>query len=498
MKKAFALALMMYAGSAFGSGLDSLVTLPACSDLAIPIAGEETGDCLQMLLPGVQLGLYTFGGNPAGVSFDVTRGYVHITPSGRDMFNDLGRLFDPHEVQEASFNALTLQRIGESGAFLGRFKYYGMKELKILGSLRSQPYLGDPFFISDTSEGDYRYYGPEVQFIHSFSPVRNLTLGLAIEYSVSDGLKDVYSRAHNVVRSVDASTGAILYVNGCMLYGLSFRVYSSQERIESKMEELLDVDVFTYRGDLYATRRRGQSVEEKIRLSGAEISMQAANLSSENFTLMGYLRGNRTELQTLIPTAFLKESEDGYTQFEHLQGDVLARWRLSHNFEIAGNLNAGASSSWSELSAKKLLIWEWSYQYVHGTLTVARSVSDEARVFLQGNLRVCAIDSSKYIDNRFTQLRSLQFGAQIGAEGTLLSRVGVRVGLGGGAIKADPVVGGNDARRFFAWSEWQYQFESGIRIAAMYSYVKSWVHAPNGIFANSNSLVQILVSLPQR
>ncbi|MGC9092701.1 MAG: DUF6850 family outer membrane beta-barrel protein [Bacteroidota bacterium] len=498
MKKAFALALMMYAGSAFGSGLDTLVTLPACSDLAIPIVSEETGECLQMLLPGVQLGLYTFSGNPAGLSFDMTRGYVHVTASARDMFNHFGRLFDPHEVQGASFNAQTLQRLGESGAFLGRFKYYGMKELGIHGSLRSQPYLGDPFFISDTSKGDYRYYGPEVEFIHSFNPIRNLTIGLAIEYSVSDGLKNAYSRAHNVVRSVDASTGAIVYSNNRMLYGLSFRVYSSQERIESKMEELLDVDVFTYRGDLYATRRRGQSLEEKVRLSGVEISMQAANLSCKSFTLMGYLRGNRTELQTLIPTAFLKESEDGYTQFENLQGDLLAQWRLSHNFQMSGNLKAGVSNSWSELSAKKLLIWEWSYQYVHGILTVARSVSHETRMFLQGTLRVCAIDSSKYIDNRFTELRSLQFGAQIGGESTLLSRVGVRLGLGYGAINADPVVGGNDARRFFAWSEWQYQFGSGIQIAATYSYVRSSIHASNGVVANSNSLVQVLVSLPQR
>jgi hypothetical protein len=73
-------------------------------------------------------------------------------------------------------------------------------------SLEKYPYEKN-FILTDTTTGDYWYNGPVIQTIYSRKLPLNFSLGLAFNYKVQMGLKNVYTKVESIQREIFPGLG---------------------------------------------------------------------------------------------------------------------------------------------------------------------------------------------------------------------------------------------------------------------------------------------------
>ena len=168
-----------------------------------------------------KLGLFTVSNNPAGVLIDVDKDYFSITPEYGNADRAYRRLYDPSNTEYGSVQTTIARVLDASGTFLGHASYTHEPRNNVFGSLRSDPYRGDPFFVSDTFNGNFNYNGPDVGFAYAYALSGDLIFGAEASYKILDGLKDSYTRAHSTGRDFSVGTGLAYAVSEGSIIGIS-------------------------------------------------------------------------------------------------------------------------------------------------------------------------------------------------------------------------------------------------------------------------------------
>lgn len=389
--------------------------------------------------------LYDFGRNPAWLVKDETADVLKIIPGSKFSSGQYKRKYDPTEISAYGIVFDGIKTLGELGTFRGYTSYDVEYYDDIYGSLRRFTYEGDAFFLADTNRGSFRYNGPTVNFMYSIEILPDLYAGASLSYQLIEGLKDVYSRAQSLIRRIGGNIGIAYQPSDNFSVGLSYEPDELQERIESKSEDLLDVELFLFRGETYSFKRRGSSVDYKTKTFIQNFSTQLNYKVSDNIELAGkgtYSLGNT---KIIIPSGAIKEYEEGYAFFDGVDIQIVSRLEPVKNIMIGLGAGYQKGSSWSKHSGRELLLWEWDVSgFSIGSGVSYYFIPDVLLAGFELHYQNMQSDSSKYIDNRFQNIESNNHLFKTGLEYVASEIITVRTGFSYGKKEYDLIFGGKD------------------------------------------------------
>ncbi|HSL88303.1 MAG TPA: hypothetical protein VK870_03280 [Ignavibacteriaceae bacterium] len=389
--------------------------------------------------------LYDFGRNPAWLVKDETANVLKIIPGSKFSSGQYKRKYDPSEISAYVIVFDGIKNLGELGTFRGYTSYDVEYYDDIYGSLRRFTYGGDAFFLADTNRGGFRYNGPTVNFMYSLEILPGIYAGASLSYQLIEGLKDVYSRAQSLIRRIGGNVGMAYQPSDNFSIGISYEPNELQERIESKSEDLLDVELFLFRGETYSFKRRGSSVNYKSKNLTQNFSTQFNYKVSDNIELAGkgtYSLGNT---KIIIPSGAIKEYEEGYAFFDGVDIQIVSRLEPVKNIMIGLGAGYQKGSSWSKHSGRELLLWEWDINgFSAGTGVSYYFVPYVLLAGVEYHFQNTKSDSSKYIDNRFQKIESNNHLIKTGLEYVASELITVRAGFSYGIKEYDLIFGGKD------------------------------------------------------
>lgn len=392
------------------------------------------------------LSLYDFGNNPAWLNKDETKDWLKIIPAFSGSSGDYRRKYNPAEINSYGLTFDGVKTLGELGTFRGFTSYDIEYFYDVNRSLRRFTYDGDAFFLADTNLGSFRYNGPKVNFAYSLEIFEDFFAGASIQYQLIDGLKDTYSRAQTLIRNVSSRIGLAYQPADNFSIGLLYEPSDLQERIESKSEDLLDVEIFHFRGETYSFRRRGSSVNYKTRKAENIYSGHFNWAPTDNIELAGKGIYNVGNTRILIPFGTIKENEDGYSFFDGIEATLQGRYEPVKDLTIGLSAAIFTNSSWSRHSGRDLLLWEWKVNGFEAGAGIANYILPQLLLGVEYQFQRVESDSSKYIDNRFNKIESNNHLVKAGAEYSIPSTLDIRAGFAYGIQEYDLIYGGKDVK----------------------------------------------------
>ncbi len=417
------------------------------------------------------LNLYDFGNNIAYLHIDKSFDVLYIKPGFN--FSNLGyrRLYEPQKTFLYNLSFDGIKKLKE-GTFRGYVKYEIENRKNVYRSLGYTPYNGNPFFMTDTTTGDFIYNGPRVGFQYSFEFIKNLFFGFELNYKIMDGLKNIYTRSKTLIRNIDGSYSLAYVFSEDFSIGGRVILSDRKESIEAKAEDLFDAEIFNYRGDTYAFRRRSQTVSQTYRDRSIEYSVQSVLSPFDNLKIgvaTNYLNGN---LKTLYPYGMLKEYEDGHTVFENYSNKIKIHLSPFDNLLVGTELNYNETNSWSRISEYGLMIWKWKTRVIDGGIGFSYKLKS-LPVFTVMEIKAGKIlsDSSKFIDNKFSKYDEPFYEFHTGFEFEVQKNIFVRAGFESSKYDFDFVRGGkNVSQNALSFGFGLYNSES-IKVDYFVSYL---------------------------
>lgn len=409
----------------------------------------------------MDLNLYDFGRNVAGLSEDRTFDILFIKPKFNSFNGNYRRYFD---YEKSNLYGLTFDgtKILKEGSFRGYVTYEIERRKNVNRALNRYPYTGIPFFIADTTTGDFVYNGPKVGFQYSFELLKNLFMGFELNYQLVDGLKDVYSRAKSLWRNIDGSYNLAYYFDKNFSIGVKISHLDNKESIEAKSEDLFDAEIFNFRGDNYAFKRRSQTVEQTYREKSNSYSLQSIFSPYENIKVGLKSEYRNSTLKTQYPYGMLKEYEEGHSVFERLFFNSKIHYSPFKSILIGFEVNYEKNESWSRISELALMIWKWNLEkYDLGSGLTYKFNSIPLIWVAETSIGKIISDSSKYIDNKYANNSKPFYVFKTGLEYEIIDRIFLRAGLQKNLLGFDQVRGGKDVSIYnFCFGAGLYSFKS--------------------------------------
>jgi hypothetical protein len=260
---------------------------------------------------------------------------------------------------------------------------------------------------------------------------------------VLDGLKDVYTMAKTLYRNVGGTLGVAWEVQENLVVGVTGELSDSQERIESQSDNLLDVEVFNYRGETYATHRSGGSLEEKVKTDARRLGVQIDWRVRPDLELAVCGSREVSDIDDLKHLSSDFDSPEGFTSVERTTALLHGQYRIAEDMMIGVSIRHGYSRFWSKQPALNLLLWDskWNETAIGGGITWAFS-SAIPLVGLEYEFILQSTDSLKYIDNHFVDLAPRRHRVSIGAEVSVLPDILLRAGYRFEHASEDLITGG--------------------------------------------------------
>ncbi len=217
---------------------------------------------------------YYYGRNPAYLGSTFDRAWVRFIFSIDEQKGDLKRPYDPHLLNTTFVGFEGRKRLSDRQAASGIFKYERLWQREQWHSLEFDQY-NDPFYITDLTTGDIKYWGPAMSVDYSLRLSPKAAIGGGFDYDISTGLKDYYTRPQIEHNYAQGNIGLLLQPRREWLLGLVVRPMRIQNRTSfDGTNEGYDLIIRRYYGDGIYDIRSFQSYSMTEVMKGFEIGVQ--------------------------------------------------------------------------------------------------------------------------------------------------------------------------------------------------------------------------------
>ncbi len=389
---------------------------------------------------------FTFAGNPAWLQPVKDSSYLDVSPSISNSWGSYRRKYDSEGTYKASAYFEGVKKLDSTGTFLGRTYYFYENRRSYYRTLLKDPYNGEGFFYTDTTSGDFRYNGPAVEFMYSWTPVKRFYAGASVKYGIIEGLKKNYTYAKTMFRDIEVNTGAAYRLTSASILGANFRYFDTQETVNSSDVNDLEVLVKNFRGEKYAIIRRDGSVTERLLKKGIGGGVQMYQRFTsviESAARIDYIKS-----QSVLSVPYENYYEDeAKAEFNILEFQFQTRFALSNNLSAALNLFYNQTDSWTKNSWIDVTLWKWNTKQLILGGGASYRLFPSILLAFECEFTNIKLDSSKYIDSRFRNLSSNGILIKAGAEYRVSSALTLRGGYNYGFDEEDILYGGEDALR---------------------------------------------------
>jgi hypothetical protein len=386
---------------------------------------------------------FNFGSNPAWLVKDETNTFLKITPFYSNSWGNYRPKYDSEGNSLIGTKVTGVKTLGQLGTFFGSTSYNYENRRQYFRTLKKDTYAGEAFYFTDSTSGDFSYTGPEVTLMYSWEALPRFYLGGAVYYEILEGLKQTYSYANTLYRKAGFNIGAAYAVSENFVVGTSALYTDIQESVEAADVNLLDVEMFNFRGDNYFFTKRGSSVTQKIRKKGFSLGAQLY-WSSEKLSIGFQTNFSPANTRIILPFKTFSEDEEGYAAFDKYDIHVKTQYQLSDDLIIGAFGSLYNIKSWSRISKKNLMIWEWKFNQIAAGIGSTYKISPDFLAGFEYEFDYSSADSSKYIDAKFIRISSGNHLIRAGLEYQVKDSLFLRFGLNYGFNEFDYYTGVKD------------------------------------------------------
>ncbi len=270
-----------------------------------------------------QINPYDFGRNPAWLHLDYEFRYLRFNTSLYETSGDLRREYDPHLVNNFFIGVEGNKQLSDRQTVKGYIDYQRLRDREVYQNLEIDQY-NDPFYLTDQTTGDFDYYGPRASVDWGIRLKEGLWLGAGLDYFISTGLKQVYTRPEIVHNFAEAIFSLAWQPAGKWALGLAYRPLRNQNRTEfAKTDEGYDNVIYGYSGDeIYEVRSfSGYTIGEVE--YGHYIDLQGFYMGDE-FKVGLNAKGGFSE--TEVKYSATRQYPKGYWKEELIDAELRGRW----------------------------------------------------------------------------------------------------------------------------------------------------------------------------
>lgn len=179
------------------------------------------------------------------IDFDGRQGNISTLYGGQSAL-DFRRTYEPHSVIRFGGIFETYRRLNEQIQLYAAIDFrntYHQDQFRSIEKDFYTPYIA----FSDTTEGDFQFNGPLIDFVYSQDLTDRLTWGLKINYGVERGIKDVYTQAKTRELNSDVTVSVRFQPLSSWSVDGWFRRYHGRSTFEA-VKEFQDALVWTWLG----------------------------------------------------------------------------------------------------------------------------------------------------------------------------------------------------------------------------------------------------------
>ncbi len=301
--------------------LSMIVLLNArASDLRMRAMGG-----LQIVLPDAdnQLNLYRYAGNMAWLQANDSTNWMKFRFANTTAWGTLHRLWDAEQPSLTELTFIGQKHISENQVFYGSVQYDMNVLKKVNYAIDPQPYDLDPFVLADSTTGNFTYSGPHVFVAFNHHLWEKLWWGVSLDYQISRGLKNVYTRPEIIRRAIHFSMDLAYMVTPAWTAGLSFRPYDDRDLTKLvRQPDGQSPRVLRYRGEYIFSAVLGTD-DRTAKYNGYEVAPQLAFASPR---LKGVISAAYYYRWLELFDGTAVQNFDGYYQGKHYSFDTAWRY----------------------------------------------------------------------------------------------------------------------------------------------------------------------------
>ena len=170
--------------------------------------------------------------NPAWLLCESATDFVRYAIESGHVEGEFKRPFDPAEINDVHFTTSGAKRVGSRRLFRGSFTYRKQLLAGKMWAQNSQPYIGIPFLLADSSTGGFDLNGLHWHLDYTGMLLEEkLYWGLTLFYSVSQQYKTVFPRPKIDHRDIHVAAGLGSILDSRHPVGLTVGYFDYQEKI---------------------------------------------------------------------------------------------------------------------------------------------------------------------------------------------------------------------------------------------------------------------------
>ena len=243
------------------------ITYLVGSLLLFAATGHAYTNTLNQEIPVIWRTLWEFQSMPQHfIDYDGREGNFSSLYGGQT-FYDYHRLYEPNSVILFGGIFETFRRLNENTRLYAAIDFRNSYHRNQYRSIEKDFYASYIVF-SDTTEGDFQFNGPLIDFLYSQDLTERLTMGLKINYGVEQGIKDVYTQARIRELNSDLTVSARYNVFSSLNIDAWFRRYRGRSTFEA-VKEYQDALVWTWIGySVFRPENPGSSIDTERNKNG--------------------------------------------------------------------------------------------------------------------------------------------------------------------------------------------------------------------------------------
>ena len=303
------------------------------------------------------LDLYGFAGNTAWLQQSDSLTWARYQIASDHSQGSLRRLWDAEAVHQNGLVFTGQKRLSQTQLFYGEIEYNRDYYDRVHYAIEPHPYAHDPFVLTDTTVGDFSWYGPRVKTVFSQRLLKHLYLGISLNYGIQRGFKKQNTMPEIISRNISGSLDLAYELSDALVLGVSYRPFNNQDI--TNLATLPD-------GTTPLTRRyRGENMyreflskaDRTAEYSGHEerlqLSMEQGHIHFVAYGGYGYLWHELFDGTT-------QQYYDGYFQEERYFFRTALRneWK---NLRLAMRYGVWASTNWAKEPTGNLRIYDANY-----------------------------------------------------------------------------------------------------------------------------------------
>jgi hypothetical protein len=311
------------------SGLVTLLFMAVLIIIAAPVRGDgiriESLANARLALEDRdnQINPYDFGQNPAWLHLDYEFRYLRFNTSLYEVSGDLRRTYDPNLVNEFFLGVKGNKQLSDRQTVIGYIDYHRLNDREVYRNLESDQY-NDPFYLNDQTTGDFEYYGPRASIDWGIRLYEGLWFGAGLDYDISTGLKQVYTRPEIVHNYSEGRFALAWQPAKKWVIGLTYRPIRNQNRTKfAKPDEGFDNVIQGYAGDeIYEVRAfSSYTIGEITRAHNADLQ---GFYMGDDFKVGLNVSGGFSETEVKYNAS--RQYPKGYWREEMIDARLRGRW----------------------------------------------------------------------------------------------------------------------------------------------------------------------------